>query len=139
MTIKEIQEEIKEEFSVFDDWDSKYEYIIELGKQQPSLPDVDKTEENKVSGCQSQVWLKTEFKDGKLVFNADSDAIITKGLIALLIRVFNNQTPEDIYNSDINFLDEISLMKHLSPNRSNGLLAMVKRIKMEAQKHLNKN
>lgn len=139
MTIKEIQEEIKEEFSVFDDWDLKYEYIIELGKQQPSLPDEDKTEENKVSGCQSQVWLKTEFVDGKLVFNADSDAIITKGLIALLIKVFNNQTPEDIYNSDVNFLDEISLMKHLSPNRSNGLLTMVKRIKMEAQKHLNKN
>ncbi|MCX7834284.1 MAG: SufE family protein [Ignavibacteria bacterium] len=139
MTIKEIQQEIIEEFSMLDDWDSKYEYIIELGKQQPPLPDKDKTEENKVSGCQSQVWLKTEFKDGKLIFNADSDAIITKGLIALLIRVFNNQKPEDIYNSDITFLEEIGLMKHLSPNRSNGLLSMVKRIKMEAQKHLNKN
>ncbi len=139
MTIKEIQEEIREEFSTFDDWESKYEYIIELGKQQPSLSPEDKTEENKVSGCQSQVWLKTEYKDGKLIFSADSDAIITKGLIALLIRVFNNQKPEDIIESDITFLDEIGLMKHLSPNRSNGLLSMVKKIKSEAQKHLNKN
>ncbi len=139
MSIKEKQEEIIEEFSMFDDWDSKYEYIIELGKQHPPLPDEDKTQENKVSGCQSQVWIKTEYKNGKMVFQADSDAIITKGLIALLIRVFNNQDPKEIYNSDIKFLDEIGLIKHLSPNRSNGLLSMVKRIKAEAQKYLNNN
>lgn len=139
MTIKEIQEEIKEEFSFFEDWDSKYEYIIELGKKQPPLQPEEKTDENKVSGCQSQVWIKTQFKDGKMLFYADSDAIITKGLIALLLRVFSHQTPEDILKSDITFLEEIGLMKHLSPNRSNGLLSMVKRIKEEAQKYLNKN
>lgn len=132
MTIQEIQKEIVEEFAIFDEWMNKYEHIIELGKDLPIIAKEHKTEENLIKGCQSKVWLHAELIDGKLFFTADSDAIITKGVIALVIRAFSNQTPQDIAKSDANFIDEIGLKEHLSPTRSNGLLSMLKQIKMYA-------
>ena len=130
MTIKELQEEIVDEFAMFDEWMDKYEHIIELGKELPIIGDKDKTEENLIRGCQSRVWLHADLVDGKIIFTADSDAIITKGIIALMIRVFSNHTPKEIAQSELFFIDQIGLKEHLSPTRSNGLLSMVKQIKL---------
>ncbi|QDW19669.1 SufE family protein [Flavobacterium sp. KBS0721] len=132
MTIKEIQNEIIDEFSMFDDWMQRYEYIIELGKSLPLIQEEYKTEENLIKGCQSKVWLQGEQKDDKIVFTADSDAILTKGIIAILIRAFSNQKAEDIINADTQFIDEIGLKEHLSATRANGLVSMIKNIKMYA-------
>ncbi|NDP25850.1 MAG: SufE family protein [Flavobacterium sp.] len=132
MSIKEIQEEIIDEFSMFDDWMQRYEYIIDLGKNLPLIQEEFKTDDNIIKGCQSKVWLKGEQKDDKIVFTADSDAILTKGIIAILIRVFSNQKALDILNADMNFIDEIGLKEHLSPTRANGLVSMIKNIKMYA-------
>ena len=132
MTIKEIQEEIVDEFSMFDDWMQRYEYIIELGKNLPLIKEELKTEENIIKGCQSKVWLQGEQQGDKVVFTADSDAILTKGIIAILIRVFSNQKPADILEADMDFIDEIGLKEHLSPTRANGLVSMIKNIKMYA-------
>jgi cysteine desulfuration protein SufE len=126
------EQELIEEFSMFEDWDSKYEYIIELGKDLPLINAVYKTDENKIKGCQSQVWLHAEKKDDKIYFTADSDAIITKGIISLLVRVFSGATPEEIQKADLSFIDKIGLTNHLSPTRSNGLLSMVKQMKYYA-------
>mgnify|MGYP000553002057 FL=1 len=133
MTIKEIQNEIVDEFSMFDDWMERYEYIIELGKNLPLIKEEFKTENNLIKGCQSKVWLQGEQKDDKIIFTADSDAILTKGIIAILIRVFSNQSAKDILDADMSFIDEIGLKEHLSPTRANGLVSMIKNIKM----HLN--
>lgn len=132
MSIPEIENEIVDEFSLFDDWMQRYEYIIELGKSLPLIDDKYKTEENIIKGCQSKVWLHGEAQEGKIVFTADSDAILTKGIIALLIRVFSNQKPADILNANTHFIDEIGLKEHLSPTRANGLVSMIKQIKMYA-------
>ena len=132
MKIKEIQEEIVEEFSMFDDWMQRYEYIIELGKNLPLIKEEFKTENNLIKGCQSKVWLQGEQKDDKIIFTADSDAILTKGIIAILIRVFSNQSAKDILDADMSFIDEIGLKEHLSPTRANGLVSMIKNIKMYA-------
>ena len=132
MTINEIQDEIINEFSLFDEWMDKYQYLIDLGRKLPIIDDKHKTEEFLIKGCQSQVWVYAELKDGKVVFTADSDAIITKGIISLLIRVLSNQTPQDILNSDLHFIDAIGLKENLSPTRSNGLLAMIKQMKIYA-------
>ena len=128
-TIEEIEQEIIEEFSLFDSWDDKYEYIIDLGKKLPVLEDQHKKDENKVRGCQSTVWLVADYKDGKIYFKADSDAMIVKGLISMLIRVLSGQTPDDIVNAKLDFIREIGMMSHLAQTRSNGLLAMVKQMK----------
>ncbi len=132
MTIKEIQNEIIDEFSIFDDWMERYDYIIELGKSLSYMDDEYKTEDNLINGCQSKVWLKTELEDGKLIFKADGDAILTKGIVALLLRVFSNQTPKDILENELFFVDEISLKEHLSPTRANGLVSMIKQFKLYA-------
>ena len=132
MTIKEIQNEIIDEFSMFDDWVQRYEYIIELGKSLPLIEEKYKTDENLIKGCQSKVWLQGEQKDDKIVFTADSDAILTKGIIAILIRAFSNQKAEDIIKADTDFIDEIGLKEHLSATRANGLVSMIKNIKMYA-------
>lgn len=132
MTIKEIQEEIVDEFAMFDDWMERYEYIIDLGKNLPLIDEAYKTEDNIIKGCQSKVWVYAEKQDDKIIFTADSDAILTKGIIAILIRVFSNQKTEDILNADMSFIDEIGLKEHLSPTRANGLVSMIKKIKMYA-------
>ncbi|MDP5198561.1 SufE family protein [Flavobacterium sp. DG2-3] len=132
MTIKEIQNEIIDEFSMFDDWMQRYEYIIELGKSLPLIKEEYKTDENLIKGCQSKVWLQGEEKDGNIVFTADSDAILTKGIIAILIRAFSNQKAKDILEADTDFIDEIGLKEHLSATRANGLVSMIKNIKMYA-------
>ena len=132
MTIQEIQEEIIDEFSMFDDWDERFQYVIDLGKNLPIIEEKYKTDENTIKGCQSKVWLNGEFKDDKVVFTADSDAIITKGIIAILIRVFSNQSPAAILEANTDFIDEIGLKSHLSPTRANGLVSMIKQIKMYA-------
>ena len=132
MSIKEIQDEIIDEFSMFEDWEERYQYVIDLGKTLPLIDEQYKTEENIIKGCQSKVWLHGEQKDGKVVFTADSDAILTKGIIAILIRVFSNQTPAAILDADTAFIDEIGLKEHLSPTRANGLVSMIKQIKMYA-------
>ncbi len=132
MTIKTIQEEIIDEFSMFDDWMQRYEYIIDLGKNLPLIDEEFKTEENIIKGCQSKVWLQGEQKEDKIIFTADSDAILTKGIIAILIRVFSNQNPSEILNADTDFIDQIGLKEHLSPTRANGLVSMIKQIKMYA-------
>ena len=128
MNIKEIQNEIVSEFSMFDDWMERYEYIIELGKGLPIIEDQFKTEDNIIKGCQSKVWVYAEEKDGKVVFSADSDAILTKGIIAILIRAFSNQTPAAILEANTDFVDEIGLKEHLSATRANGLVSMIKKI-----------
>jgi cysteine desulfuration protein SufE len=130
MTINEIQDEIIGEFAFLDDWMNKYEYIIELGKDLPLIDEQYKTEDHLIKGCQSLVWLHADEKDGKVQFTADSDAIITKGLIALMIRVLSEQKPADIAVADLYFIDKIGLQDHLSPTRANGLLSMVKQMKM---------
>ena len=132
MKIKEIQDEIVEEFSMFEDWMQRYEYIIDLGKALPLIEEKYKTEENIIKGCQSKVWLQGEQNDNKIVFTADSDAILTKGIIAILIRTFSNQKATDILEADMTFIDEIGLKEHLSPTRANGLVSMIKQIKMYA-------
>ena len=132
MTIQEIENEIIEEFANFDEWLDKYAYLIELGKECPVIDEHDKTDANLIKGCQSRVWLSCEQRDGRLYFKADSDAVITKGIITLLIRVLDDQTPQDILAADLHFIDEIGLKEHLSPTRSNGLVSMVKQMKMYA-------
>jgi len=132
MSIKKIQDEIIDEFSMFDDWMQRYEYIIDLGKNLPLIQEEFKTDDNIIKGCQSKVWLKGEQNEDKIVFTADSDAILTKGIIAILIRVFSNQKSSDILNADMDFIDEIGLKEHLSPTRANGLVSMIKNIKMYA-------
>jgi cysteine desulfuration protein SufE len=132
MTIKDIQDEIVEEFSMFDDWMQRYEYIIDLGKALPLIAEEFKTEDNIIKGCQSKVWVHGEKKDDKIVFTADSDAILTKGIIAILIRSFSYQKAADILDANTDFIDEIGLKEHLSPTRANGLVSMIKQIKMYA-------
>lgn len=132
MTIQEIEAEIIEEFSIFEDWMEKYNYLIELGRECPIIEEKDKNDNNLIKGCQSKVWVSAQLKDGLMDIKADSDAVITKGIITLLLRVFNHQKPEDVENADIGFLDKIGLTAHLSPTRSNGLNAMIKQIKLYA-------
>ncbi len=132
MTIQEIQEEIVDEFGMFDDWMQRYEYMIELGKSLPLIDEKYKTDDNIIKGCQSKVWVHAEMKDDKINFTADSDAIITKGIIAILIRAFSGQHPTAIINADTAFIDEIGLKEHLSPTRANGLVSMIKQLKMYA-------
>ncbi|NBL65054.1 SufE family protein [Flavobacterium sp. NST-5] len=134
MTIKEIQNEIVDEFGMFDpeSWDERYQYVIDLGKTLPLIDEKFKTEENIIKGCQSKVWLHGEEQNDKIIFTADSDAILTKGIIAILIRAFSNQTAEAILEADTEFIDEIGLKDHLSPTRANGLVSMIKQIKMYA-------
>ena len=131
-TIKELQDEVIEEFSDFDDWMDKYQMLIDLGNDLEPLNEKYKTEQNLIDGCQSRVWLQCDYVDGKLVFTADSDALIVKGIIALLIQVLSGHTPAEILEADLYFIDKIGLREHLSPTRSNGLLAMVKQIKAYA-------
>ncbi|TPN87661.1 SufE family protein [Aquimarina algicola] len=132
MTIQEIQEEIVDEFSMFDDWMQRYEYMIELGKSLPIIEEKYKTDDNIIKGCQSKVWVHAEMNDEKIEFTADSDAIITKGIIAILIRAFSGQHPKDIIDANTDFVDEIGLKEHLSPTRANGLVSMIKQLKMYA-------
>ena len=132
MTIKEIEREIVDEFAIFTDWMDKYEYIIELGKGVPAIAENEKTEDNLIKGCQSRVWLSCRVEDGKLYFAADSDAIITKGIISLLIRVYNGQAPADIMANEPEFIGEIGLQENLSPTRANGLVSMIKQIRIYA-------
>lgn len=132
MTINEIQDEVIEEFADFDDWMDKYQMLIDLGNDLGTLDEKYKTEQNLIDGCQSRVWLQCDYEDGKLVFSAESDALIVKGIIALLIRVISGHTPEEIRDADLYFIEKIGLKDHLSPTRSNGLLAMVKQIKAYA-------
>jgi cysteine desulfuration protein SufE len=132
MNIESIQNEIIDEFSLFDDWMERYEYIIELGKTLPIINDQYKTEDNIITGCQSKVWVHAEENNGKIFFTADSDAILTKGIIAILIRTFSDQKPQDILNANTNFIDDIGLKEHLSATRANGLVSMIKKIKLYA-------
>jgi len=131
-TIEAAQEEIVEEFSMFEDWMQRYEYMIELGKSLPLIDPQFKTDDYIIKGCQSKVWVHADLEDDKLVFTADSDAIITKGIIAILIRVFSHQHPDAILNADTSFIDKIGLKEHLSPTRANGLVSMIKQLKMYA-------
>jgi len=131
-SVKEIQNQIVEEFSLFDEWDEKYAYLIELGKKLEALDPAHKTEEKKIKGCQSQVWLNSYLKDDKIYYQADSDALIVKGLVSLLVRVFSGHPPAEVAQADIDFIDEIGLKQHLSPTRSNGLVSMVKQMKLDA-------
>lgn len=132
MTIAEIQEEIIDEFSMFDDWEERYQYMIDLGKTLPLIDEQFKNDDHIIKGCQSKVWLNAQMANDKIVFTADSDAIITKGIIAILIRAFSNQHPKAILESNTDFIDEIGLKEHLSPTRANGLVSMIKQIKMYA-------
>lgn len=132
MSINEIQDEIIEEFQDFDDWMDRYQLLIDMGSDQLELPVQYKTEQNLIDGCQSRVWLQADMVDGKVQFQAESDALIVKGIVALLVRVLNNQTPQDILDADLYFIEQIGLREHLSPTRSNGLLAMLKQMKMYA-------
>ena len=132
MTIEDIQNEIIDEFSMFDDWEERYQYMIDLGKTLPLIDEDYKTEDNIIKGCQSKVWVHAELEKEKLVFTADSDAIITKGIIAILIRTFSNQRPVDIIEASTGFIDEIGLKEHLSPTRANGLVSMIKQLKLYA-------
>ena len=132
MTIKSIQEEIIDEFLLFDDWMQKYEYMIDLGKSLPLINENNKTDDRLIKGCQSKVWLDANLKDGKINYTADSDAIITKGIIAILLRVFSNQSPDDVLSANTDFIDKIGLKEHLSPTRANGLVSMVKQLKIYA-------
>ena len=139
MTIQEEENKIIEEFSNFDDWMDKYNYIIELGKSLPLIDEQYKVDKYLITGCQSNVWLEAELSDGKIYFKADSDAIITKGIISLLIRVLSGRTPQEILTASLDYLDEIGLTKHLSPTRSNGLLSMIKQMKVYALAYSIKN
>ena len=138
-TIKDIQNDIVEEFDMFEEWMEKYEHLIDLGKSLPLIDAKHKTTENIINGCQSRVWLHADFEQEKVVFTADSDAIMTKGIIGLLVRTFSNQSPQDIINADTSFIDKIGLKDQLSPTRANGLLSMVKQMKIYAYAFLAKN
>tara|TARA_R110002020_G_scaffold172933_3_gene363501 strand:+ start:231 stop:656 length:426 start_codon:yes stop_codon:yes gene_type:complete len=131
-TIREIQNEIVDEFAMFDDWMERYEYMIELGKSLPLIDEKYKTDEYIIKGCQSKVWVHADMEDGKVKFTADSDAIITKGIIAILIRAFSNKPPQEILDADTAFIDKIGLKEHLSPTRANGLVSMIKQLKLYA-------
>ena len=133
MTIKEIQEQIIDEFSAFDDWLDKYNLLIEMGKDTPVISEQFKTTDFLINGCQSRVWLHASYRNGNIYYTADSDAVITKGLVNLLIRVFNEQKPTDILAADLSFLDKIGMKEHLSPTRSNGLVSMIKQMMLYAQ------
>lgn len=139
MEIKAIQNDIIDEFSMFDEWDERYQYVIDLGKSLPLIEEQYKTDDNIIKGCQSKVWLHADKIDGNIVFTADSDAILTKGLIAIMIRVFSNQNPDAILKANTDFIDEIGLKEHLSPTRANGLVSMIKQIKMYALAYSAKN
>jgi len=132
MTINEIQKEIIEEFSVFDEWMDKYTYLIELGNDLEGFDEKHRVEQNLIDGCQSKVWLNAEVTDGKIFYTGDSDAIITKGIVALLIRVLSGHTPDEILNNELFFIDKVGLKEHLSPTRSNGLVAMIKQMHLYA-------
>jgi cysteine desulfuration protein SufE len=132
MTISELQEQVVSEFSLFDDWMDKYNYLIEMGKTIPVIDEQYKTDQYVITGCQSKVWLHAETRDGKIFFSADSDAIITKGIVNLLIRVLSGHTPDEILNADMDFIEKVGLREHLSPTRSNGLTSMVKQMKLYA-------
>lgn len=132
MSIRSREQELVDEFAMFEDWMAKYEYIIELGKDLPIIDDTYKDEMHLVKGCQSRVWLHSELDDGKVKFTADSDAIITKGIVALLVRVLSESSPQEIIDADLAFVDELGLKEHLSPNRSNGLVSMIKQMKLDA-------
>lgn len=132
MTINEIQDEVIEEFSAFEDWMDKYQLLIDLGNEQQPLDEKYKTEQNLIEGCQSRVWLQADMEDGKVVFQAESDALIVKGIVTLLIRVLSGHTPSEIVDADLYFIEQIGLREHLSPTRSNGLLAMLKQMKLYA-------
>lgn len=133
MTIAEIENEIIEEFELFgDDWEAKYEHLIELGKSLPKIEEQHKTDDRLIKGCQSRVWLHTKKENGNIIYTADSDAIITKGMVALMVRVLSNHKAEDIIHSDLNFINKIGLTEHLSPTRANGLVAMIKQMKLDA-------
>ena len=132
MTINEIQDEIIQEFADFDDWMDRYQLLIDLGSSQPKLDDKYKTEQNLIDGCQSRVWLQADMRDGLLHFQAESDALIVKGIVALLVRVLSDHTPEEILGADLYFIESIGLREHLSPTRSNGLLAMLRQMKLYA-------
>lgn len=132
MTIEEVQQEIIEEFSVYDDWMDKYSYLIELGNDLKELDPREKTDEHLIKGCQSRVWLVAEIKEGKIEFRGESDAVIVKGLVALLLRVVSGRTPKELIENELHFIDDIGLKQHLSPTRSNGLLSMVKQIRLYA-------
>lgn len=134
MTLDQKEQEIIDEFAIYDDWMDKYEYIIELGKELPIIDDQKKTEDRLIDGCQSRVWLDVAVENNKMLFTADSDAIITKGIIALIIRVFNNESPKEVATADLRFIAEIGLHEHLSPTRSNGLASMIKKMKLKALK-----
>ena len=131
-TINELQDEVIEEFSDFDDWMDKYQLLIDLGSEQEPLPEEYKTDQNLIDGCQSRVWLQADYRDGILTFRAESDALIVKGIVDLLVRVLSGHTPQEILDADLYFIDRIGLKEHLSPTRSNGLLAMLKQMKMYA-------
>lgn len=132
MTVEQVQNEIIEEFSLFDDWMQRYEYMIELGKSLPLIDTQYKTDQNIIKGCQSKVWVHADMVDEKVIFTADSDAIITKGIIAILIRTFSNHSPKEILEANTNFIDQIGLKEHLSPTRANGLVSMIKQLKLYA-------
>ena len=132
MSIQEIQEEIIDEFSMFEDWEERYQYMIDLGKTLPLINPQYKTDDNIIKGCQSKVWVHADLINDRIIFTADSDAIITKGIIAILIRVFSNQHPKDIIEANTDFIDKIGLKEHLSPTRANGLVSMIKQLKMYA-------
>ena len=136
MTLEEKKQEVIEEFSMYDEWLDRYEYLIELGKALEPYPEEEKTEEKLIKGCQSRVWLDYELKDGKLYFRADSDAIITKGIISLLIRVYSGRTPEEILGDDFSFLNRIGLKENLSPTRANGLVSMIQTVRKAAESNL---
>ena len=138
MSIVEIENEVIEEFEMFEDWMQRYEHLIDLGKSMPMIEEKNKTEDKLIKGCQSQVWMHSELKEGKIFYTADSDAIITKGMVALMIRVLSNHTPDEIVNSKLDFIEKIGLTKHLSPTRSNGLLSMIKQMKLDALVYKNK-
>jgi cysteine desulfuration protein SufE len=132
MTISEVQEQVVSEFSLFDDWMDKYNYLIEMGRTIPVIDENFKTDQYVITGCQSKVWLHADYRDGKIFFSADSDAIITKGIVNLLIRVLSGRTPDEILNADMDFIEKVGLREHLSPTRSNGLTSMVKQMKLYA-------
>jgi cysteine desulfuration protein SufE len=132
MTINHIQEELVDEFALFDDWMDKYQHLIDLGKSLPLIDETIKTEDKIIKGCQSKVWLDAQLDNNKVVYKADSDAIITKGIVAVLIRAYSNQSPDDILNANTAFIDDIGLKEHLSPTRANGLVAMIKQMKLYA-------
>jgi cysteine desulfuration protein SufE len=139
MSIEETEQEIVEEFEMFDDWMQKYEHLIDLGKSLPVIDEKYKTDDQIIKGCQSRVWMHSELKEGKVFYTADSDAIITKGMVALMIRVLSGHTPDEIINAKLDFVDKVGLTKHLSPTRSNGLLSMIKQMKLDALAYKVKN